>query len=48
MPFSDFREWIGKLHQEGELLHIKDHVNPEPDTGASSQATILANGPSLF
>jgi 3-polyprenyl-4-hydroxybenzoate decarboxylase len=47
MPFSDFREWIGKLDQEGELPHIKDHVNLEPDIGASSQATILTNGPCL-
>ena len=48
MPFSDFREWIGKLDQEGELLHIKEQVNLEPDIGASSQATILNNGPGLF
>src|SRR5512139_3002612 len=48
MPFGDFREWICKLDQEGELLHIKDQVNLEPDIGASSQATILNNGPGLF
>lgn len=48
MPFNNFREWISKLEEEGELLHIKDQVRLEPDIGASSQATILSNGPGLF
>lgn len=48
MPYKDFREWIRRLDEEGELLHIKDQVSLEPDIGASSQATILNNGPGLF
>jgi len=48
MPYKDFRAWIGKLEEEGELLRVKDHVRLEPDVGASAQASILTDGPGLF
>jgi 3-polyprenyl-4-hydroxybenzoate decarboxylase len=48
MPFKDFRAWIRRLDEEDELLHFKDQVKLEPDIGASSQATVLNNGPGLF
>ncbi len=48
MPYKDFRAWIEKLDKEGELVRIKEQIKLEPDVGASSQASILDNGPGLF
>jgi len=48
MPYRDFRAWIRKLEEERELLRIKDPVRLEPDIGASSQASILDDGPGLL
>lgn len=48
MPYKDFRAWISRLEEEGELLRIKEQVRLEPDIGASGQASILSNGPGLF
>jgi len=48
VPYNDFREWIKKIEDEGELLRIKDEVRLEPDIGAAAQASVLTNGPGLF
>ncbi|MCJ7594374.1 MAG: UbiD family decarboxylase, partial [Desulfobacterales bacterium] len=45
MAFKDYREWIGFLEREGELLRIEKEVSPEPDVGAIGRAICDMEGP---
>ncbi|MEV5413123.1 non-oxidative hydroxyarylic acid decarboxylases subunit C [Thermopolyspora sp. NPDC052614] len=38
MPYDDLRSFLETLEKEGQLLHITDHVMPEPDVAAAANA----------
>ena len=48
MPYRDLRDWIQKLEEEGELVRIKDEINPEPDVGAIGRAVGDIAGPGIL
>ncbi|GAB2752694.1 non-oxidative hydroxyarylic acid decarboxylases subunit C [Salinifilum aidingensis] len=38
MPHDDFRSYLDALNREGQLLHVAEQVDPEPDLGAAANA----------
>lgn len=50
MAYRDLREFIAKLEQEGQLLHLKDEVLPEPDIRgiARGSGDMGAAGPAIM
>ncbi|MFC7391969.1 non-oxidative hydroxyarylic acid decarboxylases subunit C [Scopulibacillus cellulosilyticus] len=38
MAYKDFRDFLKKLEDEGQLLNINDEVMPEPDLGSAARA----------
>jgi len=50
MPYSDFRDFLGRLEKQGELHRITEEVLPEPDIGAIGRATcnIPGGGPGII
>ena len=48
MAYKDLREFIARLEEEDEVLHISDEVLPEPDVGAMARATCDLEGPALI
>ncbi len=38
MPFDDLRAYLAALDEAGQLLHIRDKVDPEPDLAAAAAA----------
>ncbi len=49
MAYKDLREFLVKLEQEGQLVRIKEEVDPEPSIGAAGRAaSTLTNGPAVM
>ncbi|GHO50995.1 non-oxidative hydroxyarylic acid decarboxylases subunit C [Ktedonospora formicarum] len=50
MAYKDFRAFLQRLRDEGQLLHIKQQVRLEPDLGSAGRAVtrLGANAPALF
>ena len=50
MAFKDLRSFLEKLEQEGQLVHYKDEVMPEPDVRHISRAACdnPVNGPAVL
>jgi len=47
--YRDLREFLAKLEQEGQLVHIKDEILPEPTIREIGRAAVdLPNGPALL
>jgi UbiD family decarboxylase len=47
--YKDLREFLETLEEEGQLIRIKDEVNPEPDIGAAGRAASrMSNGPAVL
>jgi UbiD family decarboxylase len=47
--YKDLREFLQTLEAEGQLIRIKDEVNPEPDIGAAGRAAAnQKNGPAIW
>ncbi|MDR0347226.1 MAG: UbiD family decarboxylase [Coriobacteriales bacterium] len=47
--YKDLREFLATLEAEGQLVRIKDEVDPEPDIGAAGRAASRdANGPAVL
>lgn len=47
--YKDLREFLATLEEEGQLVRIKDEVNPEPDIGAAGRAaSSMPNGPAVL
>ncbi|WP_374019795.1 non-oxidative hydroxyarylic acid decarboxylases subunit C [Paenibacillus thiaminolyticus] len=47
--YKDLREFLQVLEEEGQLVRIKDEVNPEPDIGTAGRAAAnLKNGPAVL
>ena len=36
--YKDLREFLKTLEEEGQLIRVKDEVDPEPDIGAAGRA----------
>jgi 4-hydroxybenzoate decarboxylase len=50
MPFEDLREFLSALEEAGQLLRVRDQVDPEPDLGAAAAAAarIGDRAPALY
>lgn len=49
MPYTDLREFLSKLEEEGQLIRVKEPVMPEPDLGAIGRAASnMENGPAVL
>ncbi|GAB6173754.1 non-oxidative hydroxyarylic acid decarboxylases subunit C [Paradesulfitobacterium aromaticivorans] len=49
MAFRNLREFLAKLEEEGQLVHIHDEIMPEPDIRAVARAAgDLPNGPAVM
>ena len=48
MPFGDFREFLGFLETEGELLRIREEVDPKFGIAAYIRKTSDVQGPALY
>lgn len=50
MAFDDLRSYLSALESEGQLLHIDEEVQPEPDLGAAANAAprLGENAPALY
>jgi len=50
MPFRDFREFIQKLEQEGQLIRYHQELRPEPEIRslARAAADLVDNGPAII
>lgn len=47
--YKDLREFLATLEAEGQLVRVKEEVNPEPDIGAAGRAAAnLKNGPAIL
>lgn len=47
--YKDLREFLATLEEEGQLVRVKEQVNPEPDIGTAGRAAAnLKNGPAVF
>lgn len=47
--YKDLREFLATLEEEGQLVRVKEEVNPEPDIGAAGRAAAnLKNGPAVL
>ena len=38
--YKDLREFLKTLEEEGQLIRVKDEVDPEPDIGAAGRKVI--------
>jgi 4-hydroxybenzoate decarboxylase len=49
MAYKDLREFLVKLEEQGQLVRIKEEVDPEPNIGAAGRAASnLKNGPAVM
>jgi len=48
MPFSDLRQFLNCLDERGELLYIRDEVDPKQEIAAYIRKTSDTAGPALF
>ncbi len=48
MPFSDLRQFLNYLDERGELLYIRDEVDPKQEIAAYIRKTSDTGGPALF
>ncbi len=49
MAYKDLREFLSKLEEEGQLVRVKEEVDPEPNIGAAGRASAnLKNGPAVL
>ncbi|MDP2726363.1 MAG: UbiD family decarboxylase, partial [Dehalococcoidia bacterium] len=48
MAYKDMRQFISRLEDEDEVLHITEEVLPEPDVGAIGRATCDLEGPAII
>ncbi len=48
MPFSDLRQFLNYLDERGELLYIRDEVDPKQEIAAYIRKTSDTAGPALF
>ncbi len=49
MAYKNLREFLDKLEAEGQLVRIKEEVDPEPNIGAAGRASAnLTNGPAVL
>lgn len=47
--YQDLREFLAELEKEGQLVRVKETVNPEPDIAAAGRAAAnLKNSPAVF
>jgi 4-hydroxybenzoate decarboxylase len=47
--YKDLREFLATLEEEGQLVRVKEEVNPEPDIGAAGRAASrVPNGPAVL
>ncbi|PKQ38075.1 MAG: phenolic acid decarboxylase [Actinobacteria bacterium HGW-Actinobacteria-1] len=47
--YKDLREFLQTLEEEGQLVRVKEEVNPEPDIGAAGRAaSSMPNGPAVL
>lgn len=47
--YKDLREFLKTLEEEGQLVRVKEEVNPEPDIGAAGRAASnIKNGPAVL
>lgn len=47
--YRDLRDFLQTLEEEGQLVRIKEEVNPEPDIGAAGRAAAnIKNGPAVL
>ena len=47
--YNDLREFLNELEDNGQLVRIKDEVNPEPDIAAAGRAAAnIKNGPAVL
>lgn len=47
--YKDLREFLKTLEDEGQLIRVKEEVDPEPDIGAAGRAAAnLKNGPAIW
>ena len=47
--YKDLRSFLRKLEQEGQLVRVKEEVDPEPNIGAAGRAASnIKNGPAVF
>lgn len=47
--YKDLRSFLSTLEENGQLVRIKDEINPEPDIAAAGRAAAnLENGPAVF
>ena len=46
--YKDLREFLDTLEQEGQLIRVKEEVDPEPDIGAAGRAAAnMKNSPAI-
>jgi vanillate/4-hydroxybenzoate decarboxylase subunit C len=49
MAYKNLREFLAKLEDEGQLVRVKEEVDPEPNIGAAGRASAnLKNGPAVL
>ena len=47
--YKDLRDFLATLEAEGQLVRVKEQVNPEPDIGAAGRAAAnMPNGPAVL
>ncbi len=47
--YRDLRDFLQTLEEEGQLVRVKEEVNPEPDIGAAGRAASnIKNGPAVL
>lgn len=47
--YQDLRSFLKTLEEEGQLVHVKEEVDPEPNIGAAGRAAAnIENGPAVF
>ncbi len=47
--YKDLRSFLETLEQEGQLVRVKEEVDPEPNIGAAGRAAAnIKNGPAVF
>ena len=39
--YKDLREFLKTLEEEGQLIRVKDEVDPEPDIGAADRKSVV-------
>lgn len=48
MPFNDLREFIGFLEKEGELVRVREEVEPKFEIGGFNRLLIDSRGPAVL